>query len=207
VSSLSLLIARQKIIADYRQTEREGPTVIPHAPIDGDGLRRRARLAAGACRLVAVAVPALLLISWFRGGGQAAALARLGLPPEAAPEGLAALAAALIVTGPALLLAAALLAAAVCFDGFAGADWFGPRQPRALAAAGGRLAAAGALSLPTPTLLGLALTLGAPPGERMLVVGLSSQGVAAILFGALIWTLGRLWAVARDLAAENARFV
>ncbi len=171
----------------------------------GDALRRRSRLAASACRIAAIAIPGLLAFFWTLGDAPAVAMARLGLP-EASSSGRL-FAAAAVSLLPALALSRALFAVAACFAGFARGDWFGARQPLALARAGRWLAVSGALGLVTPTILALVLTLGAGPGERVLTLALSSTPVVAVLFGILLWTLGRLWAAAHALAVENAQFV
>ncbi|MEM9012221.1 MAG: hypothetical protein AAGE18_13410 [Pseudomonadota bacterium] len=174
---------------------------------ENERLRRRARLAAWACRIAGPAIPALLLLSWLLGEAPAAALARLNLPADHALTATQLVLAALLSLLPALALARALFAVAECFVGFARGDWFGARQPRALSLAGQWLMVSGALAFVVPTLLGLLLSLNAGPGQRVLTIALSSNAVLAILFGALLWVLGHLWAVARGIAAENARFV
>jgi hypothetical protein len=63
------------------------------------------------------------------------------------------------------------------------------------------------LTLVVPTALGLVLSMNAAPGARMLAVSLSSNGILAILFGLAFWSLGRVWALARVIAAENDAFV
>jgi len=175
--------------------------------IHSERLQRRSRLAAWACRAAGVLIPALLIVSWVIGDALAAMLAQLGLPPEPRLSLALLVLAALISLLPALALARSLFAAAACFEGFARADWFGPSQPCALAKAGRWLALSGVLGLVVPTFLGLLLTLGAAPGARVFAISLSSTGVTAMLFGALIWALGHLWALARSIAAENERFV
>jgi Ca2+/H+ antiporter len=172
-----------------------------------DRLQRHAGLAAWACRVAALAIPVLILASWAVGEAPSAALTGLGLPAD---HGLTPdqwiIGAALSVV-PALALSRSLFGVAACFDGFALADWFGAAQPLALAIAGRWLVISGILALVVPTLLGLALTLNAEPGARVLAITLSSNGILALLFGTLLWALGRLWTVARNIAAENAQFV
>jgi hypothetical protein len=176
-------------------------------PFDTGHLRRRARLAAAACRLTALAVPALLLVSWVLGEASATALSRLGLAPDHTVSAYQFAAAIILSLSPALALARSLFAVAACFDGFARGEWFGPRQPAALATAGRWLIGSGLLTLTVPSLLGLVLTLDAAPGMRVLAISVSSTGILAILFGTLLWVLGHLWTVARRIASENAQFV
>lgn len=170
-------------------------------------LSHRAKLAAWACRTAAICLPLAVLLSWLFGGMEAAALARLGLPVDHVISTAQRAAAIPLSLLPGMAVAAALLHLATCFEGFARGAWFGAGQPRALAATGRWLIAAGALSLVVPTLLGLTLSLNAAPGGRVLALSLSSDGLLAILFGFAFWSLGRLWSTARTLAAENAAFV
>jgi hypothetical protein len=170
-------------------------------------LSRRATLAAWGCRLTALAVPVLLLISWTVGEAERAALLQVGLPPDHPLSSAQRISASLLSLLPALAVAMALIRLADCFSGFARGDWFGPRQPEALAGSGRWLMMAGALALAVPTALGLVLSLNAAPGARVLTVSLSSDGILAILFGLAFWSLGRVWARARAIAAENDAFV
>ncbi|MFW5678492.1 MAG: hypothetical protein ACOCXK_02455 [Rhodosalinus sp.] len=170
-------------------------------------LSRHAALAVWVCRLSAVAIPGLLLVSWILGEAERAALLHLGLPPDHPLSSPQLILASLLSLLPALAVAMALIRLADCFTGFARGDWFGSRQPEALAGSGRWLMTAGALTLVVPTALGLVLTLNAAPGARLLAVSLSSNGVLALLFGLAFWSLGRVWALARALAAENDAFV
>ncbi|NOR62456.1 MAG: hypothetical protein GQ535_08195 [Rhodobacteraceae bacterium] len=170
-------------------------------------LQSRAKLAAWACWAMGLAIPGLLLLSWYTGDARVAALGALLFPPDHTLS-IAQLAAAMALSLlPALALARALFGVAACFTGFAQSDWFGPRQPRSLAIAGRWLIIAGVLGLVVPTLLGLILTLNNAPGTRIFTFALSSNGVLTILFGTLLWALGHVWDMARGIAAENARFV
>ena len=170
-------------------------------------LSRHAALAVWACRLAAVAIPGLLLVSWILGEAERAALLQLGLPPDHPLSAAQLISASLLSLLPALAVAMALIRLADCFNGFARGDWFCSRQPEALAASGRWLMTAGALALVAPTALGLVLSLNAAPGARVLTVSLSSNGILAILFGLAFWSLGRVWALARAIAAENDAFV
>jgi hypothetical protein len=174
---------------------------------EAERLRRRASLAAWACRGVALAIPAALLASWIVGDAATAALSQLRMVPGHAVSTVQLAAAAGLSLLPALAMARSLFGVATCFDGFARGDLFGAGQPRALAGAGRWLIVSGALALIVPTLLGLALTLNAAPGARVLAITLSSDAVLGLLFGTLLWALGHLWGVARAIAAENAAFV
>jgi hypothetical protein len=169
--------------------------------------RRRSKFAAAACRVLALAVPVLLIVSWALGDSRAAILARFGLPADHQIGALQTGLAFGVSLVPVLALAAALLAAARCFDGFAQGDWFGERQPKDLGLTGAWLVVSGLTGLVAPTLLGLILSANAGPGARVLAVEISGGSLTSCLIGALLWTLGHVWARAREIAAENEGFV
>ncbi|WP_371170023.1 hypothetical protein [Aliiroseovarius sp. 2305UL8-7] len=170
-------------------------------------LYRHARLAGLACRLVALGLPLLTLLAWYIGTAQVELSRNFGdelIQQLSAGQILLAILLSLL---PTLAMARSLFCAASCFDCFAGADWFSPIQPIALAGAGRWLVLSGLFTFLAPTLLGFVITLSAPAGARALIVSLSSNGVLLILFGLLFWSLGTLWAKANALAAENVQFV
>lgn len=57
------------------------------------------------------------------------------------------------------------------------------------------------------TALALAFTLGNPPGQRMLVLGLGSSDLVPLLTGAVLLAITSVMAVAARQADENASFV
>jgi hypothetical protein len=77
----------------------------------------------------------------------------------------------------------------------------------ALGKAGSWLIICGLCILVVPTLIGLVLTWDAEAGRHTLTVSLSGDGLLAILFGSLLWSLDKLWVKANELAADNARYV
>ncbi len=170
-------------------------------------LQYRARWAGWIYRLVGLAFPAAVLLSWVFGDARVAVAVQLGLAPTGHGAPLLWVVAGGLAVLPALALARACFAAADCFDEFAGADWFGTRVPAALARTGRWITAAGALALVVPTALGLVLSAGAGPGERVLAFVVSSHAVLGLLIGLLIWALGHVWSMARAIAAENAEFI
>lgn len=170
-------------------------------------LARNAHTLGWVSRLLAVVLPILLSASWFLGTAKLELLRYLGLDTSLQLEPMQILGAFLLSLLPVLALARALFSIATCFDYFAKADWFGSKQPLALAKAGRWLVVSGLLVLFVPTLLGLLVTFNASVGEHALVVSLSSNGALSILFGVLISSFGQLWAKANALASENARFV
>ena len=66
------------------------------------------------------------------------------------------------------------------------------------------------LALATPflrALMGVALTLGNPPGQRLLALGLSWDDYVSILSGAVLLAVARVMSEAVRLAGENDSFV
>lgn len=57
------------------------------------------------------------------------------------------------------------------------------------------------------TLLILALTLGNPPGDRLLSISLGSDDLIAFLFGLLIWMITRAFEVEQERAEEHAEII
>ena len=57
------------------------------------------------------------------------------------------------------------------------------------------------------TLTVLALTLGNPPGQRQLWVGLTSQHYLSLLFGLVLLAVSTVLVEAARVADENAEFV
>lgn len=179
----------------------------PTMQVTAQSLRSRARAASYACVATALIIPALVAIQLAVKGVSGLMMEQLDYGvAEATPSWVQAVAACLMLL-PAFAMSRSLFAAGACLRGFAEGDWFGTRQPNALAACGTWLFVSGFFSLVMPTLLGLMLTLAAPPGQRMLSLSLSSATVIAILFGALIWCVGRVWEAASALAQENEQFV
>jgi len=170
-------------------------------------LTRHARYAGWACRLMALAIPLLVSWAWYLGTAQVEIFQRSDLQSLLPLSTLQTALALCLSILPALALARSRFYAAQCFDRFAGAHWFGPAQPALLNKAGRWLVISGILTFVIPTLLGVILTFHALPGHRALVIAISSNGILAILFGVLLWSMGHLWARATELASENARYV
>lgn len=170
-------------------------------------LIRHAKLAGWACRFTAVAIPALLFVAWYLGTAQLVLFARLDSEAIRSLGMIKTGLAMLLSLLPVLALARSLFHVATCFDCFAGTEWFGSTLPLALGKAGTWLIICGLCIFVVPTLIGLVLTWGAEAGQRALTVSLSGDGLLAILFGSLLWSLDKLWVKANELAADNARYV
>ena len=135
------------------------------------------------------------------------------------PYGMAALLADLEWTGtqralaaavallPASALAGALVAVGrVCREYGAG-RLFSDTVLRAYRHLGVALVAMTVLHWLQPTLLGLALALTLPPGQRFVTVGVSSETLLLILLTALVFLLGSVMQVAQRVQSENAEIV
>lgn len=168
---------------------------------------RQCRRIALACLIVALLLP-VAVVATGGSNGMAEALVRLPEQGIAGPVPPAThVVMMLLVLVPVLLTSAALLEARRCFAAFSTGDWFSPVQPRALAGCGRYLLMAAVMGLILPTLLGLVLTANAPEGQHVLTVSISGQAVIGALIGAMLWSLGRVWARAQHIALENAQFV
>lgn len=171
-------------------------------------LRRNSALVAAFCLIIAVMLPVFVLLDFATRGPTAFFGAMLGQPLPVQPGTAASLAGLILTMIPFALLASALIAARRCFRAFAAGDWFSETHTGALTAAGKRIFAAGFLSMiPLPLILSLILTLGAPVGDRMILLSVGEAPIMAMLAGAMIWCLGAVWEQARQIAAENREFV
>ena len=59
----------------------------------------------------------------------------------------------------------------------------------------------------TTTLLGIVLTMGNPPGQRIVSIGLSIDDYMIAAFGGLILAIGQVMVEAKRLADENRQIV
>ncbi len=93
------------------------------------------------------------------------------------------------------------------FAYFAKGEVLSPRPARCLLTAGWALALVAFVSTLTPTIAGLILTWDNPPGGQQLILQLSSNSLALLLFGGLMTTIGWAMSEAAIQAAENRSFV
>ena len=56
-------------------------------------------------------------------------------------------------------------------------------------------------------LLGLALTLGNPPGQRLLVIAVDGTDLVALFMGAFLWMVAKAFDVEKERAEEHASIV
>ena len=163
-----------------------------------------ARLALG-CAMMAALLPLLVLAGLAAGGPSELLSAATGQPMRIAPGGAELALGLALALVPACLLSAGFLAARLALRAFAAGAWVAAAP--ALRAFGRWTALAGVAGMGLPTALGLALMLGAPPGERVLAISVNSGAVTAMLTGAVIWAVGHVWARTAALRAELDAFV
>lgn len=183
-----------------------GPEAV--MPVEADRrLRRRSGQIAAACLVLAAVLPLLVAVGWLA-DGPSAALPGRGTVLEGAQPGAAEVAAATVLAlVPVLFVSLALLAARRCFAAFADGAWFSAAPPAALAACGRWVVVSAAAGLVMPTVLGLVLTAGAPPGHRVLTIEIGSGSLLGLLLGAMAWCLGAVWVRAYRLAEDHAQIV
>lgn len=170
--------------------------------LDDDALRRRSRLAAHACLILAALLPLAVGFVLGVGGIEALLSAAPGSVEALSPGPFQTLLAMAFASVPVLLTAAALMAARRCLMIFAGGRWFGAEAAQALAAMAARIALAAVAGLLAPTAIWLTLSAAAGPGERMLVVGIGSGPLLGLLFGAVLWVIADVMARAARLASD-----
>lgn len=90
---------------------------------------------------------------------------------------------------------------------YLGGRVFSPQALRALRGLARTLLGLALIAVPQRTALVLALTLGNPPGQRQLVMGLSGTDLLVLLVAGLLWLLAEVMAHAAQLAEDNAGFV
>ncbi len=174
-------------------------------------LRRRSRVLARMCLVLAAGLPVLLVMHWLEGGIGGLA-ERLTGPLEGAefrPDPAAfqlALAVALAML-PMGAVGMALLAGRRCFLAFADGGWFTEAPAKALQACGRWSFIAAGLGLVMPTVLTLVLTLHAAPGGRILSITLSSETLLGALAGGMLWLLGDVQRRAARLASDHAQII
>ncbi|MEO0914365.1 MAG: DUF2975 domain-containing protein [Pseudomonadota bacterium] len=93
------------------------------------------------------------------------------------------------------------------FAAFAAGEVFSARPPHHIHRIGWGLIAATLVQIVSPTLTVLFLSLGNPPGEKMLSLSLGSAHAGLIFFGLVMITLGWVLKAASGIAAENRQFI
>ncbi|RED31949.1 hypothetical protein BJ123_11339 [Rhodopseudomonas thermotolerans] len=158
----------------------------------------------GIVLIVALVGAAFVVPSWARN----LLLAKLGdignrLPLDAGNQALA----AIIIAVPIAVMLWGLLNVRALFGEFARGQVFTATAATHLQRFGIAVLAQGALGPITATALALALSLGNPPGQRMLVLTLSSNDYVSVIVGGVLIAVATVMREATRLADENASFV
>lgn len=115
--------------------------------------------------------------------------------------------AALIGMLPVCAMAYGLFRARLCFLGFVRGDTFSLGTVQHLRGFAVGMFAAAVAGLLSPALISMLLTLGAPPGQRALSLGIGSSEVLTLLFAGIVWQIARVMTQAVELADEHAQIV
>jgi hypothetical protein len=178
----------------------------PERDLELERLQRTSLRLARLATTLAILLPLAGAWTWFS-ADPSVLVARASLSPLTAPSGLALGIAGLISLVPALLLSRALLSARRAFLLVARGAFLMLANADALRAFGRYVLLAALAGLLAPTLIGLVLSAGNPPGARSLVLSLDSTSLVGLLFGATLWTVAGLMARAAILADEHEQIV
>ncbi|KPF95789.1 hypothetical protein IP86_18055 [Rhodopseudomonas sp. AAP120] len=158
----------------------------------------------GIVLIVALIGAAFLVPSWTRN----LLLTKLGdigtrLPLDAGNQALA----AVIIAVPVAVMLWGLINVRALFGEFARGQVFTATAGTYLQRFGIAVLAQGALGPITATALALALSLGNPPGQRLLVLTFSSNDYVSVIVGGVLIAVAAVMREATRLADENASFV
>ncbi|WP_322515558.1 DUF2975 domain-containing protein [Rhodopseudomonas palustris] len=179
---------------------------------DGSAAARLVRLSramewvttGGIVLIVGLLGAAFVFQSWTRN----LLLTKLGdigtrLPLDAGNQALA----AIIIAVPVAVLVWGLLNVRALFGDFARGRVFTAATATHLQRFGIAVAAQGALGPLTATVLALVLSLGNPPGQRLLVLTFSSNDYISVIVGGVLIAVAAVMREATRIADENASFV
>ncbi len=174
--------------------------------------RRLQRLAAAMCVFVAVTgALAELAVAWvWLSPGLVVDLVapRIGLAPSAiATDGATRLAGFAVSSVPLMVVFYLLHQAYEVFDAYRRGLVFTADAVRRIRRIGLSALALAVLRPATQTLLGLVLTAANPPGQRMLVIGVSVEDLMLAAFGGLIVAIGHVMGLANALAEDASQIV
>ncbi|MCF1505578.1 DUF2975 domain-containing protein [Afifella sp. H1R] len=177
-------------------------------------IRLLCRALAATCLIVAVTLPATILLMWMFQDGETLYRAALSDPSAQisahVPHDLALwqrLAGAALTLIPAAITAVGLLRARRCFRLFAAGTYFDPEVVRGLRGFAGMTAVSVALGLLMRAPASAVISLSNPPGERFVTLGLASGDLRDLFFAGMVWAIAAVMAKAVVLARENAAFV
>lgn len=172
-------------------------------------LARSSRVLADATAILLVLLVAGGLGIWLKADWVKAIVApRIGLDASAVTLGGAAQLGGLALTAvPLLILAYGLFQVRLVFLDFAAGNVISRTIARRLELFGGAVALQAALNPFIGAALSVVVTLGNPPGRRMLAISLSSHDVVSFLVGLLLIAIGWVMHEAARIADENAGFI
>lgn len=172
-------------------------------------VRRISRWMVAACWALLITLP-LALVFYWAGASDAVLASHANLPPQALVAPVAAwqrLAAGAVMAVPLLLLLAGVWQARRCFELFAQGQVFTPQATALLRRFAGWVAWAALAALLSGVATSVLLTLGNPPGQRQLAIGISSDHVFTLFFAGLVWLMAAVIGEGQALAEDNEGFV
>lgn len=159
---------------------------------------------AGIVIVIVLMLAALAIPDWTRN----LLLARLGQAGQTLPLTLEGrFAAAAIIAVPLCVLLYGLWQVRLLFQGFACGQVFTSMAARRLRIFAATVLAQAVLGPLTSTALIIALSLGNPPGSRMIGIAFSINDYVALIVGGLLLAIAWVMGEAARLAEENASFV
>ena len=172
-------------------------------------LRRRGRLLSMVTLVILVALVGGGLGIWLNPAWiEAAVVPRLGITGYPVTlNGLSRTLGVLISAVPLAILAYGLNEVRLIFRDFGRGETVSQTLARRLERFGAAVALQGLVNPVVATLLGLALTLGNPPGQRVLAISLASHDVVSVLVGLLVIGVGAVMREAARIARENEGFI
>jgi uncharacterized membrane protein YidH (DUF202 family) len=169
-------------------------------------IRVLSTILAHATLALGLALPVMLVWVWLQKPGYM--IAQLtGHFPTTTPSLIENWAAILLCLVPVLVLCRGLWATWQCFQRFAKGNYLSSHTVTALCSLGGCMAVAGTLGLIVPTLLGLLISRNAAEGEHLLIISIGSSTLLQILFGGLVWVIGKIMALAVQISEDYAQIV
>jgi hypothetical protein len=179
------------------------------------GLAREQRLSAlcaNACGVIAVTIPAIVVLLWAVADWRTLAL--FGLVPSdiihhlpGAPHPWQQLTGAAITLVPALIVSYGLLRARRSLSAYARGEFFNAAAPEGLRGYAAAFFWAAVASIVSVPVLSVAMTFANAPGTRELTLDLSGAQVLALLGSAIVWVIASVMVRASGIVREHATFV
>lgn len=172
-------------------------------------LRRRGRLLSTVTLVILIALVAGGLGIWLNTAWiEAAVVPRVGLTGYPVTlDGLSRTLGILISAVPLAIIAYGLNEVRLIFRDFGEGETVSQTLAQRLERFGAAVALQALVNPVVATLLGLVLTLGNPPGQRVLAISLASHDVVSVLVGLLVIGVGAVMREAARIAQENEGFI